>query len=209
MRLIGMLDSPYVRRVAVALHLMEVPFDHEPVSVIRQFDAFAALNPVVKAPTLVTDGGTVLMESSLILLFAERFAARNSRLAPEGEAEAARALRLSGLALAACEKTVAIAYELNFRPEEKRHRPWLDRVEGQMRQAYRLLEAEIPEGAGWLVTDRPMQADVDAAVAWAFTHSVLSGVAPDAIPAAADHPRLAALSARAEALPAFRAAPTA
>ena len=123
MRLIGRLDSPYVRRVAVALHLMDVPFDHEPVSVVRQFDAFAAVNPVVKAPTLVTGGGTVLMDSSLILLFAERFAAPNLQLAPEGEDAAAGALRLSGLALAAYEKTVAIAYELNFRPEEKRHRP--------------------------------------------------------------------------------------
>ncbi len=209
MRLIGMLDSPYVRRVAVALHLMDVPFDHEPVSVVRQFEAFAAVNPVVKAPTLVTDGGTVLMDSSLILLFAGRFAAPGSRLMPEDETEAVRALRLSGLALAACEKTVAIVYELRFRPEEKRHRPWLDRLQGQLRQAYRLLGAEIPDGAGWLVAHRPLQADADAAVAWAFTHQVLPGIAPEAVPAEADHQRLAALSARAEALPAFRSAPTA
>lgn len=209
MRLIGMLDSPYVRRVAVALHLMEVPFAHEAVSVIRQFDAFAAVNPVVKAPTLVTDDGTVLMDSTLILLLAARRAAPGRRLLPEGEPAAARALRLSGLALAACEKTVAIVYETAFRPEAKRHRPWLDRVEDQMRQAYRLLEAGMPDGsgdAGWLAADRPMQADVDAAVAWGFTRQVLHGIAPDAVPAATDHPRLAAFAARAEALPAFRAA---
>ena len=78
-----------------------------------------------------------------------------------------------------------------------------------MRQAYRLLEAEIPGGAGWLVADRLLQADVDAAVAWAFTRQVLSEIAPEAVPAEADHPRLAAFAARAEALPAFQAAPTA
>ena len=78
-----------------------------------------------------------------------------------------------------------------------------------MRQADRLLEGDIPDGAGWLVADRPLQADVDAAVAWAFTRQVLSEIAPEAVPAQAGHPRLAALSARAEALPAFRSAPTA
>src|SRR5882724_6408068 len=72
MRLIGMLDSPYVRRVAISLTLMDVKFRHEALSVFRNWDAFAAINPVVKAPTAVTDNGTVLMDSALILEYAER-----------------------------------------------------------------------------------------------------------------------------------------
>jgi glutathione S-transferase len=32
MRLIGMLDSPFVRRVAVALEVLGVPFEQEAVS---------------------------------------------------------------------------------------------------------------------------------------------------------------------------------
>ena len=67
MQLIGMLDSPYVRRVAVSLKVLGLPFDLDQVSVFRHFDKFAALNPVVKAPTLITDDGVVLMDSSLIL----------------------------------------------------------------------------------------------------------------------------------------------
>ena len=47
MQLIGMLDSPYVRRVAISLRLLGLPFEHRPVSVFREFDAFAAVNPVV------------------------------------------------------------------------------------------------------------------------------------------------------------------
>ncbi len=58
---------PYVRRVAISLHLLELRFQHEPVSVFRGFEAFHAINPVVKAPTLIADEGTVLMESTLIL----------------------------------------------------------------------------------------------------------------------------------------------
>ena len=207
MRLIGMLDSPYVRRVAVALHLMELPFAHEAVSVFRDVDAFAAVNPVVKAPTLVTDEGTMLMDSTLILLFVERSATPDLRLTPADAEAGLRSLRASGLALAACEKTVQIVYELNLRPSEKRHRPWLDRVGAQLREAYRLLDAAMP-AEGWIGPGRPAQGDIDTAVAWGFTREVLAGQAEDNIPEPARHPRLAALAERAEALPAFRAAPT-
>lgn len=77
MKLIGMLDSPYVRRVAISLHLLDIPFEHEAVSVFRHFDAFKAINPVVKAPTLVLDDGTVLVDSSLILDYLETLAGRS------------------------------------------------------------------------------------------------------------------------------------
>ncbi len=207
MRLIGMLDSPYVRRVAVALHLMEVPFAHEAVSVFRDFDAFAAGNPVVKAPTLVTDDGTVLMDSTLILLFTEHLAAQDRRLVPTDADTRLRSLHASGLALAACEKTMQIAYELNLRPADKRHRPWLERVGAQLREAYRLLDDAVP-AEGWTGPGRPAQGDIDAAAAWRFTCEVLAGQAEGDIPDPARHPRLAALARRAETLPAFRAVPT-
>src|SRR3954463_3317706 len=71
MVLIGMLDSPYVRRCAVSMKLMGIAFEHRPVSVFRHFEQFRAINPVVKAPTLVCDDGTVLMDSTLILDYLE------------------------------------------------------------------------------------------------------------------------------------------
>lgn len=71
MKLIGMLDSPYVRRVAVSLQLLGVPFEHQSLSVFRTFEQFRQINPVVKAPTLVAADGTVLMDSTLILQYAE------------------------------------------------------------------------------------------------------------------------------------------
>lgn len=195
-----MLDSPYVRRVAVSLTLLDLPFTHESLSVFRHYDAFAAINPVVKAPTLVTDDGLVLMDSTLIIAHAERMAVPGRSLEPAAIADHARGQRVVGLALAACEKTVQIVYEHQLRPEEKRHQPWLDRVHGQLMEAYRLLEAEI--GDGWLVGERPMQADITASIAFTFTRNML----PDIVAAEA-FPKLAALTARAEALPAFKASP--
>ena len=38
MKLIGMLDSPYVRRVAISMQLLGLRFEHESVSVFRGFE---------------------------------------------------------------------------------------------------------------------------------------------------------------------------
>ena len=67
MQLIGMLDSPSVRRVAVSLRLPDLPFEHRSISVFREMPAFAAINPAIKAPSLVCDDGSVLLDSMLIL----------------------------------------------------------------------------------------------------------------------------------------------
>ncbi|MGN2259549.1 glutathione S-transferase, partial [Pseudomonas aeruginosa] len=128
MQLIGMLDSPFVRRVAIALRLLDLPYEHRPLSVFRNFEAFSLFNPMVKAPTLVLDDGTVLMDSSLILDYLECLAGRERSLLPQRPQARARALSLIGAALVACEKSVQIYYELNLRPEERRHGPWLERV---------------------------------------------------------------------------------
>ncbi|HUE62975.1 MAG TPA: glutathione S-transferase [Rhizomicrobium sp.] len=195
MQLIGMLDSPYVRRVAISLKVLGIDFGLEQVSVFRHFDRFAGINPVVKAPTLITDDGVVLMESTLILEHIAEIAPR--RLMPADRAGHERALRQVGLALAACEKTVSIVYECNQRPAEKRHKPWLDRISGQLLAAYRALEMEV--SPDWFTGEDLMQPQITTAVAWRFTQHMASEIVP-----ADDLPKLAVLSARAEKLEPFR-----
>jgi glutathione S-transferase len=198
MRLIGMLDSPYVRRVAISMKWMGLPFTHEPVSVFRHFDLFSSINPLVKAPTLVTPEGEVLMESSVILQYLETLVPPERRLMPAG----AHAAREVGVALTAIEKAVQAYYELNLRPEAQRHAPWLDRVTGQMLLAFGALESMVGDGERWLHGDKPLQPDLCIAVGWTFVQHVL----PEKI-APADYPGLVRFTARAEALPAFRETP--
>lgn len=201
MQLIGMLDSPFVRRVAVSLLVLRVPFTHRSVSVFRGFDEFRRINPVVKAPTLVCADGTVLMDSTLMLQYAESLV-RPRSLLPEASAELARALHGIGLALAGCEKTAQIVYERGLRPAEKQHQPWLDRVTGQLQAAYRALDQAM-SGTPLPVDGSALdQVTITAAVAWYFSRQMV----PEALPAAA-HPALEALSTACEALPEFRAAP--
>lgn len=201
MKLIGMLDSPFVRRVAISLLRLGLPFEHESVSVFRGFDAFRRINPVVKAPTLVCDDGEVMMDSSLMLEYAEALA-RPRSLMPADAAELQHDLRAIGLALAGCEKTAQIVYERGLRPAEKRHEPWVQRVSGQLLAAYGELEADLGRRALDVSAGGIRQAGISVAVAWHFTQHML----PELVPASA-HPRLVALSAAAETLAEFRAAP--
>ena len=200
MQLIGMLDSPYVRRAAISLRLLGLPFEHRSISVFSSFTQFQQINPVVKAPTLVCDDGVCLMDSTLILDYAESLAAPGRSLRPDTAMAVRRDLQLLGLALAACEKTVQIVYEHNLRPAEKQHAPWLDRVGGQLAAAYAALETELARAP--LCLDAITQAGVTTAVAWSFTQMLLPGVVD-----VATHPVLADFAARAEQLPVFLATP--
>jgi glutathione S-transferase len=196
-----MLDSPYVRRVAVSLQLLGLPFEHRPISVFRTFDELHRINPVVKVPSLTCDDGEILMDSTLIIEYAEALAGGRS-LMPSGLAERQHTLHEIGLGLAACEKSVAVVYERNLRPPEKVHEPWLGRIAGQVMAAYQLLEERLSARPLTITSAAINQAGVSIAVAWQFTQQMI----PDVVPAS-QFPTLRALSAAAEDLPEFRAAP--
>jgi len=202
MKLIGMLDSPYVRRVAICLKLLKLDFEHRPVSVFRDFEEFRKLNPVVKAPTLILDDGQSLMDSTLILDYVTAIAGPVATSTPDHAGDRLRATRLTGLALAACDKTVQIVYERNLRPAEKQHEPWIDRVSIQLLAAYAELEAEVRLGSLPLDAGRLGQAGVTVAVAWRFTQMMVPKIV-----VAAEYPKLQAFSAFAEQQPAFESTP--
>ena len=204
MKLIGMLDSPYVRRVAISLQLLGLRFEHQSLSVFSTFAQFQQINPVVKAPSLICDDGEVLMDSSLILDYAEALAGTGTgkSLMPDSITERQHALHVIGLALAACEKSVQIIYEQNLRPAEKQHAPWVERVTGQLLAAYDGLEVALARRSREVSSRTIDQAAISAAVAWHFTQATLPSFVN-----VGDYPQLSALSAKAEALPAFVAAP--
>ena len=201
MKLIGMLDSPYVRRVAVSLQLLGLDFDHQSLSVFRTFADFQKINPVVKAPTLLCDDGETIMDSTLILEYAEALA-RPRTLMPSALKELQRELRLIGLALAAMEKSVQIVYERGLRPPEKLHEPWVNRITGQLLAAYGELESELAARPLGQSSSGLGQAAVTIGVAWRFTQQMIPEVVPED-----RFLRLTAYSQVLEAVPEFMAAP--
>jgi len=201
MKLIGMLDSPYVRRVAISAKRLGIPLEHQSVSVFRHFEQFQQINPVVKAPTLVLDDGEVLIDSTLIIEYLEALAGPGKSLMPGDIDQRLRSLRLIGLALAACEKSVQLYYERNLRPAEIQFEPWVERVEGQLAAAYSALERELEMQP--LKTDGTIAQDgITLAVAWSFTHLVV----PDQVDVNR-FPQISAFTAYAEGLEEFVSTP--
>lgn len=201
MKLIGMLDSPYVRRVAICAKRLGIPLEHQSMSVFRHFEQFQQINPVVKAPTLVLDDGEVLIDSTLIIDYLQALAGPGNSLMPDDLDQRLRSLRLIGLGLAACEKSVQLYYERNLRPAEIQFEPWVERVEGQLAAAYSALERELEMQP--LKTDGAIAQDgITLAVAWSFTHLVV----PDQVDVNR-FPQISAFTAYAEGLEVFVSTP--
>jgi glutathione S-transferase len=198
--LIGMFDSPFVRRVAVTLNLFGMPFEHRNWSVGKDFELIRQFNPLGRVPTLVLPDGEALIESNAILDFLDERAGPDRALLPRSGADRRRALRIMATAVGAAEKGVIQVYERVFRPPEKRHQPWVDRCHGQMHAAIADLDRLCQARAGaWLIGNRMTHADITATCAYTFL--------VDAMPidrADVAYPGLAALAARCEALAEFR-----
>lgn len=196
MILIGMFDSPFVRRVAVSMKLLGLPFEHRNWSVGRDQAQIREFNPLGRVPTLVLDDGEALCESLAILDHIDQHVGPQRALLPLSGRSRRDALQLMALANGAAEKAVSQIYEGVFRPQEKWHQPWVDRCAEQMDGALRLLEQRCVECADWLVDSRLTQADVTVTTAYTFAHDTL------ALP---DHryPSLHAHAQRCETLPPF------
>ena len=195
MLLVGMLDSPYVRRAAVTGTLLGLEFEHRSVSVFRHMDEFRAINPLIKAPSLVTDDGTVISESLLIIQHFEDLSGRSLR--PVEASVRMRDRSLTGIGIVAADKAVAIEYERK-RPEDQRHAPWQERIVVQLHTALDLLDAAAGRGE---LTAGPdlLPSDIAAAIAWGFCRFVTPEFAP-----VERWPALAAQASACEALDVFK-----
>lgn len=172
-KLIGMMDSPYVRRVAISLELYGVEFESHPLSVFSSFDAFSRINPAVKAPTLLLDNGIRLMDSSLILAYFEGQASPARKLLPVDPLAQASDLQTLGFILAAGEKAVQNVYEHNLRPAEKQHNPWIERITIQLLAACREWNTLLENRPAAALPD---QVAVTSTVIWTFIQSMIPHV---------------------------------
>ena len=201
MQVTGMLDSPFVRRVVVTLLKWGLPFQHRPISLFRHIDAFSAVSPLLKAPTVTTDNGAVLVESSVILATIAAIHPQLPPLWPSDPTKRIAAASLSGVALVVGEKAVQLYYEGTLRPPQAQFGPWRDRVAGQLDAGLRIVEDGVP-AEGWIGGGALGQADIDVACMVEFARAKF----PERVGDIA-FPRLLAFCSRAEALPEFLAAP--
>jgi glutathione S-transferase len=111
MILIGQYDSPFVRRVGIALAIYGLPFEHKPWSTFGDADKIRPYNPLTRVPTLVLDSGDVLIESHSILDYLDSLMPADRRMFPGAEPARHQALKVAALATGMAEKAVSLFYE--------------------------------------------------------------------------------------------------
>jgi len=198
MILVGQFDSPFVRRVAIALHHYGMPFERRVLSVFKDFDAMLAINPLGKVPSLILDDGEVLFESRAIIDYLDGIAAPETRLAPADEPERHRVLRIEAVGIGLAEKVYERGIERSRRSPGTSDPKWRGRLERQIASAADWLEAQAP--SPWFHGTAFSRADLAVAVAMQYLARVVPELDdPDQRPHLRDH------LARCEALAPFDA----
>jgi glutathione S-transferase len=197
MILIGQYDSPFVRRVAIALRLYDMPFEQRPLSAWSNADELARVNPLRRVPVLVLPDGLALVESAAILDELDQRAPDEKLLLPRTGSLRTRGLRVCAFATGYADKAVSLLYERLIRDEPSAR--WVDRCQAQMFDTLDMLERELrSEATPYVLGDALSHADIALACALLFTNDAHPGLL---IPTR--WPTLFALVARVSALPVF------
>jgi glutathione S-transferase len=198
MILIGQYDSPFARRVAIALDLYGMAFEHRPWSTFGDADALAAFNPLRRVPTLVLDDGEALIDSSAILDWLDEIVGPERAMLPSAGLPRRAALKVCALGTGLADKSVSLLYERVLHQETSR--VWIDRCRTQIAEVLDALEASrAARDQTWWFGERIGHADIAVACAIRFTRE-----AHGALFDAARWPVLERHAAQCEALDCFR-----
>jgi glutathione S-transferase len=198
MILIGQYDSPFVRRVAIALSLYGMAYEHRPWSVFGDAGQIAPFNPLIRVPTLVLDSGDVLIESAMILDYLDEQAGEARAMITSQGKERREALKVCALATGLADKAVALVYERVL--HEQKSQTWVTRCTGQVERVLDVLEADRASRATpYWFGDAIGHADIAVACALRFTREAHASVF-----SATRWPVLAAHADKCEALPVFQ-----
>jgi len=175
----GLMDSPFVRRAALALRFHGVPYDRRALSVLSDFDALSQTNPLGRAPALSLDDGRILTDSHAIVEWLEATQPRHLTAGPDALPDM---LAMEATAIGLAEKTVARSAELRRPAPDKTA---LDRIDRQIAQTLSWLDARAD--GDWLFEGRVTRADLALACATTYIAEKHPALAPDGYGGLAAH----------------------
>lgn len=199
MILIGQYDSPFVRRVGIALTLYGLPFSHRPWSAFSDADKLRPYNPLTRVPALVLDTGETLIESHAILDYLDSLVPAERVLFPRTEPARHQALKVAALATGLGDKAISLFYEKRLHKEVSE--VWTNRCRAQIMAVLDVLEADrASRTTEYWFGDRIGHADIVVATVLGFVAEAHPGLI-----SLTDFPALNAHAERLEALPVFQA----
>jgi len=197
MILIGQYDSSFVRRVAIAMRLYDLPFEHRPWSVFSEGDKVQAINPLMRVPTLLLGDGDVVADSPSIIDYIDGLVPAERRLLPQVEPERRRALKVMALATGFADKSVSLFYELHLHETPSAY--FVERCRSQISTVLSALEADRAGRPEQFWFRRMTHADIAVACAWRHVSEAHPGLIDPAT-----WPALTAHAAAMEAMPVFQ-----
>jgi len=137
--------SPFVRKVSiVAIETgLDKKIERVPTTVVpvKPNLDLGRDNPLMKVPTLVTDGGEILFDSRVICEYLDSLH-DGRKLIPASGGERWRVLRMQALGDGLLDAGIITRYELAIRPQEKQWSDWIAGQSKKATQSFDLLEAE-------------------------------------------------------------------
>jgi glutathione S-transferase len=198
MILIGQYDSPFVRRVAIAMGLYGIAYEHRTWSTFGDADKLAVYNPLRRVPTLVFDDGEVLIESFVILDYLDELVGLSKALIARSGEPRRKALKVCALATGLADKGVSLLYERILHKETSD--VWVARCRAQVSGVLDVLEQDrAARKTSYWFSDAINHADIAVACALRFVREAHPGVFDEA-----RYPALTAHAAHCEALPPFQ-----
>ena len=197
MILIGQYDSPFVRRVGIALRLYGLPFEHRPWSVFRDAEKIGRYNPLMRVPTLALDDGAVLIETHCILDHLDGLVPADRAMFPATGPARREVQKVAALASGLADKAVSLFYEQRLHGAVSD--VWVARCRAQIGAVLAALEADLAARPGdYWFGGRIGHADIAVASGLRFAAEAHPQLVPPG-----QYPALSAHAARLEALPVF------
>jgi glutathione S-transferase len=138
--------SPFGRKVRVAATVLGLDNDirQEPADLSDPDDSVRRQNPLGKIPVLLTEDGTAVYDSPVILEYLDHRAG-GGRILPQAWDARVAALRLQALCDGILDAAVLVVYESRYRPGDKRVQVWVDRQSDKIARGLAALEAAPPK----------------------------------------------------------------
>jgi len=138
--------SPFGRKVKLALGILglenEVTIEKADPTDIS--DSLRQQNPLGKIPALITEDGSVLYDSPVILEYLD-VRAGGGKIIPKDSKARIAALTLQALCDGILDAGILLVYEGRWRPAEMHVQKWIEHQRGKVDRAFAVLEASPPK----------------------------------------------------------------
>ena len=170
MILIGRNVSPFVRRVASLMRLLEIDFEQRFLATADSFDDIAKFNPLGRVPSLVLGNDEILIDSSAIIDYLLEAKDQDGKFLSKTGSGRRLVLRSVAIAHGVMEKGVASSYEKTRRAPEKISEEWLSYLQRQIILGLEELEGKAEQSDKWLHGDTLTLADITTICAFDYVN---------------------------------------